>query len=688
MDELKPGTDADADDSAGSDLGAIHKRALADFKRCAEAEETNRANALEDLEFAKLGKQWPEAIRKQRELEGRPCLTFNKMPAFIRQVVNDSRLNRPSIQVHPVDSDSDPKTAEIYSGLIRNIEVTSNADVAYDTSVDQAVSGGFGYFRVNIDYACDDTFDLDIKIERIANQFTVYGDPDSTAADSSDWNIAFVTELLSRDEFEERYPDAAPTNVDGGDERDENWYLEDQVRIAEYWVREEVQKALTLLSDGTVLDEDSLAEVQPLIDQGLLQVVDTRTARGYQITQYIINGAEVLETNEWVGVYIPIVLVCGDEVIVEGKRYFRSLLADAKDAQRTYNYWRTSSVEKVALDTKAPWIGPVGAFDTDIAKWQTANAKNHAFIEYDAIPNMPPPQRSYSSGVPAGDLALAANAADDMKSIMGIYDASLGARSNETSGVAIQARQKEGDVSTFHFIDNLSRAIRHTGRIIVDLIPKVYNTERIIRVLGQDRKPAEMLPGQPPGMVPINQPVPQQDGTIKVFSLTAGKYDVTVETGPSFSTKRQESAAQMIDMVRGNPQLMPIIGDLLASNLDWPGADEIAKRLKLMMPPQLQGQNPQAAQAQQQMKQMDQAHQQQFAQLQQQMQAMQGALQAAQVENQQLKQAVNDKTTENQIKAEEVRVKGYDAETKRFQAMKPPPMTTPAALPAETQADF
>lgn len=625
----------------------ILKDAQEAFKQATDAEADNRERALDDIKFARLGEQWPANVKKDRDLTGRPCMTFNRMPSFIRQVVNDSRMNRPAIKVHPVDSGADPQTAEILNGLIRNIEVSSNADVAYDTAIDFAVAGGFGYIRVGVDYACDDGFDLDLKIERVSNPFSVYGDPYSEAADSSDWNVAFVTDMLKKDEFKKQYPKAEATDFEAdNDQRDQMWFQDDTIRVAEYWTREEVPLTVLLLSNGDVFSEEDYLKVKDILDVQGITVQQSRQSKTHKVTQRIITAAEVLSTTAWKGKYIPIIPVYGDEVIVEGRRHYFSLIHPAKDAQTAYNYWRTSAIEKVALDTKSPWIGPKGAFRTDAEKWATANVKNHAYIEYDGAT---PPSRTPPGGVPAGDLQLALQASDDMKSIMGIYDASLGARSNETSGRAIMARQREGDVSTFHFIDNLSRAIRHTGRVLIDLIPKVYGTPRIIRTLKEDNTP---------GMVPVNQEA-MIAGIPKVFNLTTGKYDVTVSSGPSFGTKREEAATQMFELLRAFPQAAPVIGDLLAKNLDWPGADEIAKRLQAMLPPVVQGQNPAVQQVKQQMDQMlDQGKQ---------MMAKMGQdLQSANEQVQMLQLQLKDKAAATTIDAEKIRIEAYRAETERM----------------------
>ena len=349
----------------------ILKEAKALFKASSEAEADNREQWLDDLKFARLSEQWHPADRKQRELEGRPCLTINRLPAFIRKVVNTARQNDMTIKVHPVDSEGDPKTAEIYDGLIKNIQASSNASIAYDTGLDNAVTMGIGYWRVNLDYAHDDTFDMDIKIERIGNPFSVYGDPSSIMADSSDWNYCFVLDSITKEEFESRYKDADKFDwtTEGYGELDGDWSDGDNVIIAEYWRREEKPRTLLLMSDGSAIDQSIYDDNKETFDALGFTVKDTRETKTYKIIQRIMTGAEVLETNEWAGKYIPIVPVYGEEVNVEGKRHFRSLVRDSKDPQRMFNYWRTASTELVALAPKTPFIGPKGAFNTDAKKW-------------------------------------------------------------------------------------------------------------------------------------------------------------------------------------------------------------------------------------------------------------------------------------------------------------------------------
>ena len=613
----------------------IIKEAREAFELCEDAETENREQSLDDLKFARLGEQWPEGVKKARDDEHRPCLTINRMPAFIRQVVNDARRNKPAIRVHPVDSHADIETAKVLDGLIRNIEVSSNADAAYDTAIDFAVSCGIGYFRVDVDFAEDDSFDLDLRVNRISNPFSVYRDPRSTAVDSSDWNLAFVTELLPKDDFEKQYPDVdtGDWEADSKDTEDDTWITSDSVRVAEYWTRDEIEKEILLMTNGEILDADVYEKQREYYEVNGIVPQSSRMTKSHRVIQRLLGGADVLSEKEWAGRYIPIIPVYGEEVVVGEKRHFMSLIHFARDSQVMYNYWRTAAAELVALAPKAPWIGPTGAFVTDADKWASANISTHPYIEYDG---QVPPQRQAFAGVPAGALQEALNSSDDMKAVMGMFDASLGDRSNEVSGRAIMARQREGDISTFHFIDNMTRAIRHAGKCLIDLIPHVYSEARVIRVLGEDEQPQTVQINQP--MQVPDEPEP------RIYDLTAGRYDIAVKAGPNFTTMREEAATQMMELLRAFPQAAPVIGDIVARNLDWPGAEEISERLKQLIPGGM-GQD-------------DQAVAQLQAQLQEAMEQVKTLIRDRQLVEQ-----------KNTIDAEKVVVDKYKAETDRMETM-------------------
>lgn len=421
------------------------------------------------------------------------------------------------------------------------------------------------------------SFDQDIVIERVADPFTIYGDPESTAVDSSDWNVAFATEQMTKATFQSRWKGADAVNWDDYRGCSAPWVDGDHVTVAEYWTRERGTRTILMLSTGEVVDEKVYLEQKPLYDAKGATVVGSRETGTHKVKMHLLTGAEVLETREWGGRYIPIIPVYGEEYFLNGRRHLQGIVRSAIPAQQNFNLWRSASTESVLTAPIAPWVGPKGAFNSDAAKWATANRLPHAFLEYDVVgangETIPPPQRTVPNQIPAASIQEALNASDDIKAITGIHDASLGARSNETSGKAIMARQREGDISTFHYIDNQSRAIQHTGRVILDLIPTVYSAPRIVRVLGEDGR-AEMAPINQPvlmtpqGPVPAPEQVPpEMEGMTHVFDLTNGKYDLTVKVGPSFTSQREETASQMIELIRVFPQAAPVIGDILAQNM-------------------------------------------------------------------------------------------------------------------------
>lgn len=637
-------------------LAAAHKS----FERHRDWWDHNQSAAKDDLRFARLGEQWDSDDAKTRKEDRRPCMTFNKMPSFIRQVVNDARQNKPAIKVHPQDSKADPAVAEIYNGLIRNIETLSDADVAYDTAIEQAVTTGFGFWQINTEYTHDDTFEQDIVIERVPNQFTVFPDPDGQRADSSDWNSAWVVSTMRQDDFERDYPDAEKVNWDF-DFKDcpDGLGVEDgNVVIATWWTREPTTREIVALSDGSVMDVEEVAEQAETLQAAEIMVVgDPRPVQSWKVRQRILTGAEVLEDREWAGKYIPIVPVWGDEVIDEqGKRHYRSLIRDAKGSQAMYNYMRSTAVEMLALQPRVPWVAEEGAFDVD-PNWDVANSESISKLEYKKGSRPPERQPLPQSATAAIQEALAAN--DDMKSIIGIYDASLGAKSNETSGKAILARQREGDVSTFHFIDNLSRAIRHGGRIIMDLIPKVYSTERIVRVLGEDNS-VDTARIAPTGQPVSEQPDPRTMAMVKVYDLTVGKYDLTVSAGPNYTTRREEIRETMTQLAaQGSDEIGAVLAPYIAKMLDLPFAEEISKKLEALAPGAEQGQLPPEIQAQ--------------------MQQGMALIQQLQQENAALKQQLGNKQGElavkmqkNQIDARKMSIDATRAQAEYNQSVAPP----------------
>jgi hypothetical protein len=555
------------------------------FRLAEEAERDIRLEALDDIRFS-LGEQWEPQIKQQRELDRRPCLTINRLPQAIHQITNDQRQNRPSIKVSPVDDGADKDTAEIYQGLIRNIEYQSNADTAYDTAFDFSVRGGFGFFRVVSEYCDPMSFDQDLRIIRVKNPFTCFLDPYSREPDGSDANWGFAFDDLSEDDFKAQFPNAELSQMPDWESlgnQTPGWITGKSARVAEYYYKEFEETEICLLKDqtgATQVVKKSDLQAPVMLPPGV-EIIQERKALIPIVHHLKINGIEILERTVWPGKFIPIIPVIGEEIDVDGERVVKGLVRDAKDSQRMYNFFASAEAETIALSPKAPWIIADGQIKGYEKFWKTANTQNHGYLPY--VPTslaghaVPPPQRQTFEPAVNAITQARMMASDDVKATTAIYDASMGNRSNENSGIAIQRRASQAQTGNFHFIDNLSKSIRHCGRILVDAIPHFYDGARAIRTLGED--------GQEQ-IVKINQAF-QYKGEERVFDFSVGKYDVTVSTGPSFQTKRQEAAASMIEFTKAMPQQAMAISDLIAKNLDWPGAHDIAERLRKTLPPNL-----------------------------------------------------------------------------------------------------
>ena len=582
------------------------------LRQAAEADTTNRAEALDDVKFA-AGDQWPVEIQNSRTLEARPCLTINKVDAYCRQITNQQRQQRPRIKCQGMNNETDAKMAEIITGICRHVEVNSNADHAYDTAFDFAVRMGWGYWRVTTDYVRPDSFDQEIYIKPIDNPFTVYFDPNSVAPDGSDAEKCLITVVMAKENFRKMYPDAddgGSFSARGTGDSNTEWVTKHDIRIAEYFYTRIISTYLVLLSDGTTAYEDELPNKEAMELAGVYEVSRRKTFKK-QIKWCKVTAMEVLEEGTWAGKYIPVVPTYGQQCVVDNKRKKFGLVRMAKDPQRMYNFWQTSMTESVALAPRAKWIMAEGQDEGHETEWAGANNTSYAYLRYKMTDingqPAPPPIRQAPEQPPAAIMAASQSITQDLQAVVGIVDPNQ-LPSGNISGKALQGQQQQIDMTNFHYYDNLTRSIAHTGRIILDLIPKIYSGERVMRIIGDDGKPELMT---------INQKTGQQDenGVEMVLNdVTIGEYDVVMDTGPGYNTKRQEAVDSMMTLLAADPNLMQQAGDLIFRNMDFPGAETIADRLaavnplaqideKSPIPPQVQMQ---LAQSQQQMQQMAQ----------------------------------------------------------------------------------
>jgi hypothetical protein len=583
MADDKPRTDAE--------LIAEHQE---HFRDIASAWSKQRQAASDDLRFFIGETQWPAEVRRQREAEGLPCLIINRLPQFVATVVGDERQNRPAIKVSPVDSGADKQTAEILEGLIRNIETISMADVAYDRAFEfPVICGHRGFLRVVAEYAGEDTFHQDLKIKQVLNPFTVFFDPNCQEPDYSDAEYCYVIDDIPKERFEAEYPGHEPCEWESASNADSR---KDQsvetVRVVEAYWREPVKRTIVQLLDGRVVAEDDLEGIQaedPFAivaedadGQPIRRVVDS-----HKILWAKMTGGEVLDgPREYLkgARFIPVIPVAGFELNIEGELHQWGLVRYARDPQQAYNFTRTKEIETIALAPKAPWIGTKRMFEGFEAMWSQANNRSFSYLPYnpDQTAASQKPERVAPPSPNSALTNSSLQAVDEIKSVIGIYDASLGQKSNETSGKAILARQRESDTATFTYLDNLTRAIRLLGKVLIDCIPRVYDSERIVRVLGVDGSERQVM---------VNRRI----GDVVLHDLTVGKYDVTVSAGPSYATQRIEAANSMIQFMQAYPNGAPLIADLVAASMDWPKAEEVAERLNASLPPQIRAAgNPQA----------------------------------------------------------------------------------------------
>jgi hypothetical protein len=640
------------------------------FTMAMAAYSESREDELDDLRFMAGSPdnqwQWPADVLATRgavqgqTINARPCLTINKLPQHVRQVTNEQRQNRPTGKVIPADDKADIEVAQVFDGMVRHIEYISDADVAYDTACDNQVTYGEGYIRILTEYCREDSFDQDIKIGRVRNSFSVYMDPMIQDPCGADARFCFITEDIDKRDYERMFPDAAPISslmANGvGDPSLSAWINQDTVRIAEYFYYETKKQTLRLYPGNISVWKDSPQDKQLMSMFG--KPLRERTADRKQVKWIKTNGYEVLEEQDWAGKWIPVVRVVGNEFEVDGQIYLSGLVRNAKDAQRMYNYWTSQEAEMLALAPKAPFIGYGGQFEGYELQWKTANTNNWPYLEVNpdvtdgAGAPLPLPQRAAPPLPQTGLIQAKMGASDDIKSTTGQYDSSLGATSNERSGKAILAREKQGDTGTYHYVDNLSRAVRHVTRQLVDMIPKIYDTERVARIVGLDGE-VGMVKINPQQPEPVKEIRDQNGGVIeKIYNPSVGVYDVCVTTGPGYMTKRQEALDAMSMLLQSNPQLWTVAGDLFIKNMDWPGAQEMAKRFAKIIDPKVmdgEDQSPEMAAAKQQLEALTQ----ELNRMTDMIQHIQDGMEAQKIQT-------------DKFKAE---IQAYDAETKRISAV-------------------
>ena len=666
----------EVEDTGDRDIIAeAHER----WERAENAYRTTRLLAIADTQFA-MGDsdnmwQWPSEVSSSRIGDRRVCLTINLTAQHCNQIINQIRQNRPACRVMPVDDYSDKKTAEILAGLIRNIQSTSNADDAHDIAAEHAIYGGEGYWRILTDYESPTSFNQVIKIKSIANPFLVYIDPDTIESDKSDAEWGFIFEDVRKETIKREYPelknDISSWNLD----KKTQWVTEDTVRIAEYYCVEYVKDKAILLSDGTSLLESKLGDgvirdgmmlVNELSGQ-TIEIVKERDTFRKQWKWYKLIGkhSKPVDSRDWPGEYLPIIAVVGKEVNVNGEIIRKGIVRDLKDPARMTNYAYSETVQAIALQNKIPYLAAADSIEGYETDWANANISNKAYLPFNAYDDegnpLPKPERQQPAVMPAAQIQLLQLSTEEMRASSGQQNANFGIKSEASSGVGIQRLKAQGEIATFHFPDNLARGLKYEAVVVIDLIQKIMDTKRVVRILGLDgnMEHAVLDPNHPEA---YGEQQTTADDIQKIFNPSLGQYDVVIDTGPSFQTQRQEGYASMMELASRNPALMQIAGDIIMRNADYPGSDKIADRLAKALPPNLQEQK---GGTEQQLAQVSQ----QAMQMQQQMQMMSQQLQETQAKLQQAESGAQKTQLEMQYKMQLAEFESQVEEQKQVRAL-------------------
>lgn len=577
---------------------AIWQECADRLKIAIEAETLNRQEGLQDLEFLD-GQQWPDDLYNFRKLNKRPSLTINHTQTFCWRVINNLREQRPRIKVHPI-ARSEVEDAKVVAGLIRHIETRSDAGVAYDYGAEFAVTLGWGFWRLVSEWADEKSFEQELRLLPIVNPFTVYMDPSSVMPDGSDQTWCIISEKLKRIEYKRLYPKEEPDqfeNLGPGDALEADWQSVEEIRLAEYFRIVERKATLYRLTSGAGIWPEDFERFKDRIraaGHDLLKDEDGEPVKRPSVRRviewYRISGTMVIDKREIPGHWIPVVRCQGNALNLNGQMRRKGMVRDLRDPARMYNYWRTALTEKLALSPKAPWVGAEGQFDGH-PEWEDANQKSYSRLEYkpvtgpDGTTVLPRPERQPGVPLDAGLVESAQSAEHDLLAVAGMpHEPRQDEAGAVVSGVALRRRQALSDISHFQYFDNQTQAIAHTGRILLDLIPHYYSEQRMQRIIGEDGVPS---------MVVLNQRVlnPQTQALQEVkHDLSVGKFDVVMDTGPGYETKRQEAAESMLDLMRTplGEVVVKTGPDIVLRNLDFPGADDLANRAMPMTPQGMQ----------------------------------------------------------------------------------------------------
>jgi hypothetical protein len=569
--------------------------ALRRYKQCEEWESLARTRFIDDLKFAEgdpdNGYQWPDAIKRARDLDRKPCLTMNLIKQHNFQITNEAKKNKSSVAIRAVGGGATKEAADVYGSVIRRIEYLSNAQAAYSTACDFQVKCGIGWWRLFTDYAGPATFNQEIKIGRVWDPLTVFMDPDIQERDGSDARFAFVFDVLPKDTYDEyygHYAQEASQQPLGVSTEDSLGTEDDHVRVCEYFRKVQTRDTLISFIDPSDGERKELlrSKMPPEVYSELAKssMSKTRSTLTDEIQWKLIAGETVIDETVWPGKYIPLIRVIGEESVIEGVMDRKGHTRGMKDSQRMYNYNASSQVEFVALQGKTPWVAAAKAIEEYESMWNSANMINHSVLIYNSVDDqnpdkpIPAPVRQEPPVAAPGYQSGMDTAFNQMMMVSGQYQNSMGAQGNERTGAAINGRQAQAETSVFHFQDNYAESLRNCGKQMIDLIPKVYDVKQTMLIMAEDGTDLEIEIN--PGAQQAYQQMMNHQGQVvkRIFNPNVGQYEVQADVGASYGTRRREAADSMGLLLTQAPTLTGIIGDLMLDSMDFPKAQGWSRR--------------------------------------------------------------------------------------------------------------
>ena len=652
-------TKVDKDPSAGTTGDPIVDEAIKRFNRAMEWESVARERFLEDLKFrhgdSDNGYQWPGAVKALRDADNRPCLTMNIIRQHNLTISNEARKNKSSVKFKAMGGGATQESANVYRDIMQYIEDKSRAQNIFTQARNFQIDGGIGWFRLVTDYVSADSMNQMPYIYPVRDPLSILVDPDRVQDDYSDINWGFAFDWVPNDQFEEAYPEISELVGDsplGSGTIYNGWDSKNHKAVCEYFRR--VKKKDKLVSFVHLGERHTIrkSKLHPELHEEVLKdpLTKIRDVEDATIEWYLIAGQKVIDKTTWLGKFIPLIPIIGEETVIDGVLDRKGHTRAMKDAQRMYNYNASGQVEFGALQGKTPWTAAAKAIEQFEDIWNSANKVNHAVLPYNHTDDegnpIPPPQRTEPPvGSPLYQQGMD-TAFNQMMMTSGQWQNQMGMMGNERTGSAISKRQQQGDTATYHFQDNYEKALINLGKQIIDLVPKILDTKQVLKMQAEDGVDYELVIDPTAKEAYYEELAHDQTVVKRIFNPQVGEYDIAPSVGPEYGSKREETVDALTLILTQNPGLTGIIGDILLSAMDFDKADEAARRLKRMVPPQALGTGP---------SQQEQLQQQQIQQL-------QGLLSKS------LEQIAKDKL--KLIGKEEMRdIDVYKAETDRMKAL-------------------